>query len=578
MIRWVCTNNPFYVISAGLFLVGLRVSFGDPRQAADTWAMMSGLVGYTILLAATACFLVRYAKVWDDVRTVLLLVVLMFLATSVTFDEVLVLTPGRGFICYLAGLAFAIAVSEGVLRGIGLKLPAQFRGPYYLILCLFFLYPLGLSGLVAAPQSEAMLWGLYGFGPAAGLVFLTLLPAIRRGPEYVRNNGSPWPWPLYPWTLFGLLALAVPARSFLLCWSMHLLGNGERDTLVFGPHFLAPFGLVVAILLLEMGLVSRRNGVVAIALALPLALVVLGLIGHRHDLIYGRFLERFVTRLGGLPAFVTLVAASAFYVYAAIRRAPLATEAITAALVGFAVIGPGTLSWGDWTAVQAGPLFAAGALQLALGIWRQSSWRLIVGSVASAAGLAVAGGFAPSPWGGVMLFHALVLLALIIGAWCEDWFAGLLRGLGIFGAFAAGVVAMLIDAPAGIPGWWLVVYPVAVGMLLGVYGYLLRELFATAAAGLLATLWGGMHVAKGYQTLRHTVVGLDYLAGSLLIFGLAVAVSVAKSGLRRRPVEPAGGSGVMTTLGPDTSGLRLDARRDTSRLRRAARPQDWRSR
>jgi len=130
------------------------------------------------------------------------------------------MTPGRGFACYLGGLLLAVAVSEGVLRGIRLRLPAWFRVPYYLILALFFLYPLALSPLLDGPRSEALLWGLFGFSPAAGLVFLTLLPAIRRGPDYVRANGSPWRWPLYPWVLFGLLACAVPARAFLLCWSM----------------------------------------------------------------------------------------------------------------------------------------------------------------------------------------------------------------------------------------------------------------------------------------------------------------------------------------------------------------------
>src|SRR5206468_824540 len=150
----------------------------------------------TVLLAVTACLLVRFGNVWDDVRTVLLLVVLMFLATSVTFDEVLVLSPGKGFVCYLGGLLFAVAVSEGVLRGIRLALPAWFRVPYYLILALFFLYPLALSPLVEAPHNEALMWGLFGFSPVAGLVFLTLLPAIRRGREYVRSNGSPWRWPL----------------------------------------------------------------------------------------------------------------------------------------------------------------------------------------------------------------------------------------------------------------------------------------------------------------------------------------------------------------------------------------------
>jgi hypothetical protein len=242
LVRWICTKNPFYVLSAGLFLAGLFVSFGDPAQIINTWAIMSGLAGYTLLLAVTACLLVRFGNVWDDVRTVLLLVVLMFLATSVTFDEVLVLSPLRGFICYLVGLAFACVVSEGVLRGIRVRLPAWYRAPYYSLLGLFFLYPLALSPLRNEPHSEVLMWGLFAFATVAGLAFLTLLPAIRLGPAHVHDNGSPWPWPLYPWSLFVFLAVAVPGRAWLLCWSMQLLDGAAQDQSIFGLYFLVPFG------------------------------------------------------------------------------------------------------------------------------------------------------------------------------------------------------------------------------------------------------------------------------------------------------------------------------------------------
>ena len=71
--------------------------------------------GHARRMGLTAYLLVRFARVWDDLRTVLLLVVVLFLATSVTFDEVFALDPARGFIFYLVGLSFAIAVSE-ILR------------------------------------------------------------------------------------------------------------------------------------------------------------------------------------------------------------------------------------------------------------------------------------------------------------------------------------------------------------------------------------------------------------------------------------------------------------------------------
>src|SRR5262245_53486846 len=92
-IRWLCTKNLFTFICDWLFLLVLRISFGAQTNAGETGALMAGLAGYTLLLAATAWLLVRFAGVWDDARTVLLLVVLMFLATSVTFDDVLVRDP-----------------------------------------------------------------------------------------------------------------------------------------------------------------------------------------------------------------------------------------------------------------------------------------------------------------------------------------------------------------------------------------------------------------------------------------------------------------------------------------------------
>src|SRR6476659_1516309 len=144
LVGWVCTSNPFYVLSALLVCLGLWVSFGSQAFASQTWALLFGMAGYTLLLAVTACLLVRFVGVWDDVRTVMLLVVLMFLATSVTFDEVLVIHPEHGRWFFIGGLVFSMALTEGLLRGIRLRLPLLFRLPYHLTLALFFLYPVAL--------------------------------------------------------------------------------------------------------------------------------------------------------------------------------------------------------------------------------------------------------------------------------------------------------------------------------------------------------------------------------------------------------------------------------------------------
>ena len=51
LFRWVCTSNPFYALSAALFLVGLWATFGGQDQTVQAWGLMSGLGGYTLLLA-----------------------------------------------------------------------------------------------------------------------------------------------------------------------------------------------------------------------------------------------------------------------------------------------------------------------------------------------------------------------------------------------------------------------------------------------------------------------------------------------------------------------------------------------
>jgi hypothetical protein len=372
-------------VSAGWFLFGLRVSFGDPERDVDNWALAGGLAFYTLLLAAAAVLLVRFAGVWNDVRTVLLLVVLMFLATSVTFDELLVMNRPRGIALNLFGLGFAIALTEGILRAIRLKLPLGFKLPYHLMLALFFLYPMWLASLARNPQSEVLLWSLFAFPAAAGAVFLTLLPAIRRGPEHLRNNGSPWPWPFYPWSLFAFLAAAVIGRSFLVCKSFHLLDSQSITDTIFAPFFLVPFGFALAVLLLELGITAKSRLTTAFALATPVLLVIVAGIGHRDEVAYRSFLDLFLERTRATPLFLALAATGFFHLYAWLRGVAFATEGLTATLAAFAFIQPGSLTIADITLIRPELFVLPVLFQGVLGLLKRDAWRLIaVGGVAAA--------------------------------------------------------------------------------------------------------------------------------------------------------------------------------------------------
>jgi hypothetical protein len=544
-IRWVCTNNPFYVLSAGLFLAGLWLSFGDPEQTEGTWALMAGLAGYTLLLAGTAVLLIRFARVWDDARTVLLLVVLMFLATSVTFDRVLVFDvrfgpnkwPIRGITCNILGLVLAIAASEVVLRAVRLKLPTCYRAPFYLLLALFFVYPLALTPFLTQPRGKPMMWGLFGFSSAAALIFLTLLPAVRRGAAAVKKE-SPWPWPLYPWTLFGMLALAVPARALLLCYSMHQIDVRDLYEVTFGPYFLVPFGLVLTVLLLEAGLTTRRDGLIWAALTMPIGLVGLALVGHRREPIYELFLRMFTDQLGGDPVHWTLILSAGFYGYAALRRVSWAVEALTATLAVLTCIDPGVLQAGEVFAPQPAPLIVVATLLLGLGIWRRASWRCLLGALGLIAGvtLSVAGEIQIAPYRWWMAFHLVLLAMLIVGAAFDDELARALRfvgpGLALLACLA--VIVLPIGLPASLPNWAIDLYPAVMAGLLAGYGYWLWHPPTLAMAGLIFAGWSFASGWQVYRVGRQFVVGLDYLVLSLVLFSLAILISLGKAGVLSR--------------------------------------------
>ena len=539
MIRWVYTSNPLYVLSALLVCLGLWVSFGAQVDAYQTWALLFGMAGYTLLLAVTACLLVRFVGVWDDVRTVLLLVVLMFLATSVTFDEVLSISPERGVVCYIVGLFFAVLVSEGMLRSIRLHLPPLFRMPYYAILALFFLYPVAITPVLDYPRSELLCWSLFGFSTVAALAFLTLLPAIRRGRAYVRDNGSPWAWAWYPWTLFGVLAFSVAARSVLLCFSMHHIPSAETEPYIFGPYFLVPLGLAMGVILMEIGLVERRTGVLHAALILPAILILLTLCGHRADPTYQWFLGRFIARLGGTPLYLTLLASAGFYAYATVRRVPLAFDALTAAMVALGFVAQQTLDLGEIVSPRVLPILTAAGLQTAMGLRHRDGWRCLIG----AGGLAASAMIALPATGagnhqGPIAFHLILATVLVVGAAFDDRLGRVLRAAGAAMALLASLVVLSgrFEPTRAVPTWAMEVYPLAMAMAIAGYGCMLGHRTSRIAAGLILAAWLVAVGCRGYGSLRRFVMGLDYIAIGLAFFSLAVLTSMAKGGALPRRI------------------------------------------
>ncbi|HEY4311852.1 MAG TPA: hypothetical protein VGN12_20560 [Pirellulales bacterium] len=534
LARFLYNHNPFYVISAYLVLTGLWQSFSHDSKWLVVGTIPLGLAAYTVLLAVTAWLIIRLGRVWEDARSILLIIVMMFLAISISLDPLLNNRGQRGLWFSLAGLSFAVALSESVLHGISLRLPFLFRGPYYLLLALFFLYPLAISPLSSHPTWPSLYWALFGFSTVAGAVFLTLVPAVLRGAAYLNDNGSPWRWPLYPWVLFGTLGLCVCMRAYYLCVSFLPVGGKAS---IFGPYFLIPFLLAVNVLYVEGAAQGRGTFARRVALILPGLLLVLAMLGHRSDPVYSRFLHRFIDALHSTPLHLTLLAVVGLYAYALVRRLPGAGNALAGAVSLLAFVAPQTMDLDGMTYQYAWPLIAVGGVQAAIGCERRDSLRTSLGAACAIAPLALGAHLGwLTPYRAIVVAHAATAAVLLVGALFHDEWARFLRIAGA-GLLATGTLAAANVTPNDfphLPATVIYLYPF-VPVLIAL-GYARRRggTLYQAAAAVGATVWLVPYGWEIYRQLRQSILGLDKITGGVLVFLLAATLSFFKAGLWQR--------------------------------------------
>jgi hypothetical protein len=533
LVQLLYTQNPFYLIGTFLILFGLQQCFGNDESLSASGLLVVLLGAYTLLLAGAAAVIIRCGQVWDDARTILLVIVLLFFMLSASLDVHLLHQPLAGTFLLGAGLAFSLLVSEGLLRTLKIGLAARYRGPFYLMLAILFLYPLAPAWISYFRLYAARSWVLFAFPSVAAMALLTLLPAARTPRHQEPATGTPWRWPYYPWSLFVYLTIGLAIRSWWLAFSFE---PAQENDGYFQPYFLLPLLLAWSALVLEMGQARRSSGAIAAGLLLPLPALVLGFIGPGKTLEQIAFLERLA--MLGTPAQLAVWSLLLYYLWAWLRNVRAAEGFLIVLGLLASVVGRGTFDWWSLSSPHPLPLTAVALGLFVMAIRHQSSWRAIAAGAMVAAGLRFAGAGLTSGVSDVLLFwqwHAPLIALLAVTAIFKDELACELRKVAWRAAPALALVAAIVYPwampqldPIVLAGylWLLLLVSVALWGRQKEVAPLSAALI-TAAANLLANV---QHV---YWLLAQTPLaeGLPWLAGGMIAVAVAFVISLLKMGL-----------------------------------------------
>ncbi|MCA9121223.1 MAG: hypothetical protein H6822_21755 [Planctomycetaceae bacterium] len=533
LARFLYNHNPFYLLSACLVLYGLHLAFAERADIPETaWLLATSLCGYTLLLALTAYLVVRLGRVWEDARSIALLVILMFVAISVSFDEICNTLPATASLVLTFGLIFSLLVSEGLIRSLEIKFPVSYRVPLYLTLGLFFLYPLWVSPNLSEQTDIVTAWRVFSFPSAAGVVMLTLLPAIRRGSALMRKNGTPWQWPWYPWPVFVFLAVGICFRSYVLTLSFQAAHGLETS---FSTYYLTPFLFAILVLLSEIGFVESSRRLQRFVLASsPILLLVSVPFGHGQP--FHSFLGSVVEHVGS-PLWLALLGGAVFYAYLWARGLKEAEFACMTMLLLLVNVGPRTVDFDSVALPQGWPLVALAAIQAVQTFLLKSSLRFVITSCSLLAAMSCS---MSTSWftshTGVIPLHLAVGLSMLAGFLFTDRFAQLIRWSSPFAMILPAMIVAVGGDRIGASETHRVIYvSVLCGISLGFWlatrerGWQLALLANTASTAIALSIW--LHTG-----VQHVIPprALAALGGGIVCFLVAALISALKGGFSKQ--------------------------------------------
>ncbi len=530
--KFLYTQNPFYLISCGLILYGLQLarnSYGD--LASQSAFLTAGISAYSLLMAITAVVVIRLGKVWEDGRTILLVVLIGQFALSTGLDELCNWDWEQGAILLAAGALFSILMTELVLRLCRMRLPSWYRCSYFGLLLVFYAMPPLLGYAVAQRHLRLTNWGGPLFSVLIALALLLLVPAMRQGHRLLRKNGTPWRWPLYPLSAFVVIVVLAGIRTHAIWMSFGFIGASAR----FEPFLLLPIVFAVLVLLAESDGRSAKpvRGYLATAIA-PLMLPCGASRGGMSYLPIQSDLQRYF----GSALTIALFSMVVFYAYLSIRRrVPNAVHAVIASLVALALLGDvpevaaaeGVRNW--MVALVACAIYFVYCMHR-----YRSDVRWLGFAAVSCLTIWMAGQeYQQERLAAIAAGIVATAAMLAIGACFGTELARVLRHLAA-GCLVAATIGVVVWHVRDSPG---IAAVATLGFILGVtlcYLQMVKRLGWIAVAGIQAACLLGVVGLDGYQAGTFSGANLPIQSG-LVCFAIGVTISSVKTGLCRRVRE-----------------------------------------
>lgn len=531
--RLLCYQNPFYLISAAIVLYGFSAAVTPAEIGNQTWALAGLFAGYTTLLALSAWAIVKFGKVWDDARSILMVLLLLFLALSSSVDFLCIKDPQTALALALAGFGFSVLLTECLVRSLGIRFKLLFRGSLYLLLGISFLFPLSFSiHQLYFPHLDSRLLVL-AFPIVCAVGFLSLVPAIRMGRRYAAKNGTPWNWPLYPWSVFVLLLVGLCFRIAMITWAF----DSSAGVGMLGPWLYIPVLFAVSWLLIEFGIVEANGALRKFGLALlPVAIyMAVDRSTPKTSQLYHEIANNFAS-----PVWMTFVGIVAVYAISLLRGVREAKKFLGVSLVAIAFMGTDG-RWIDSVAGLQGWPFV-GLATLLIATWNGAgSRRWLAVSACLSVPIAQTAAFVGTIWNEELsppvVWCCLVLLsAFLICMIHNDRFAKQIRVVLSFAfpVVAIGIVVGSIHETRYIRADAMtILFGIASVTAYGLRGSRLHLSSAACSTGAIATR--AVTGADSLATLQlwlgvESLQLIQFLAAGLGCLLLGLLVSAAKAG------------------------------------------------